>query len=81
MDIGISMDEGFILSNKYRRAIFNELATGEKNITRIAKKHRIIPTIAQRVIDDFIKGGIIEKTGNTYIFTKKGDKLVQTIGK
>ena len=75
------MDEGFILSNKYRRAIFNELATGEKNINRIAKKHRIIPKIAQRVLDDFIKGGIIEKTGNTYKFTKKGERLVQTIGK
>jgi predicted transcriptional regulator len=75
------MDEGFILSNKYRRAIFNELATGEKNISRIAKKHRIILKIAERVVDDFIKEDIIEKKGNSYEFTKKGEKLVQTIGK
>jgi len=58
------MDEGFILSNKYRRAIFDEFAAGEVNIRRIAKKHRIIQTVAQRVVDDFIKGGIVEKQGN-----------------
>lgn len=75
------MDEGFILSNKYRRAIFDELAAGEINIRRIAKKHRIIQTVAQRVVDDFIKGGIVEKQGNVYVFTKKGKKLVESIGK
>ena len=57
----MTMNEGFILSNKYRRAIFDELAAGETNIQRIAKKHRIIQTVAQRVVDDFIKNDIIEK--------------------
>ncbi|MFW6121038.1 MAG: winged helix-turn-helix domain-containing protein [Petrotogales bacterium] len=75
------MDEGFILSNKYRRAIFDEFAAGETNIKRIAKKHRIIPTIVQRVVDDFIKGDIIKKQGKKYVFTKKGEKLIETIGK
>ncbi len=75
------MDEGFILSNKYRRAIFDEFAAGEINIRRIAKKHRIIQTVAQRVVDDFIKNDIIEKQDNTYVFTKKGEKLVESIGK
>lgn len=75
------MDEGFILSNKYRRAIFDEFAAGEMNIRRIAKKHRIIQTVAQRVVDDFIKGNILEKRGNSYILTKKGKKLVESIGK
>ena len=77
----MTMNEGFILSNKYRRAIFDELAAGETNIQRIAKKHRIIQTVAQRVVDDFIKNDIIEKKENTYVFTKKGEKLVESIGK
>lgn len=76
----MTLDEGYILSNKYRRAIFEELASGEKNIFRIAKKHRIIKTIAQRVVDDFVKGGIVEKQGNSYVFTKEGEKLVESIG-
>ena len=77
----MTMNEGFILSNKYRRAIFDEFAAGETNIQRIAKKHRIIQTVAQRVVDDFIKNDIIEKQDNAYVFTKKGEKLVESIGK
>jgi predicted transcriptional regulator len=69
------MDEGFIISNKYRRSIFDELASGETDINRIAKKHRIINKIAIRVVNDFIKGDILEKRGNRYILTKKGEKL------
>lgn len=77
----MSMDEGFILSNKYRRAIFNDLAAGETSINRIAKKNRIVITIVNRVVDDFVKEDILEKDGNSYIFTKKGKKLVDSIGK
>ncbi len=73
------MDEGFILSNKYRRAIFDELASGETNIDRIAKKHRIIQRIAIKVANDFIEGGILEKKEGKYLFTKDGEKLAETI--
>jgi len=76
----MTIDEGFILSNKYRRAIFEGLASGEKNIYRIAKKHRIIKTVAQRVVDTFVDGGIVEKHGNNYVLTKEGEKLVESIG-
>jgi predicted transcriptional regulator len=75
------MDEGFIFSNKYRRAIFNELAAGETDIRRIAKKHHIIPMIAERVVNDFIANGIIKKQGKVYKFTEKGEKLVESIGR
>jgi predicted transcriptional regulator len=75
------MDEGFILANKFRRVIFDELVAGENDIKRIAKKNRMIPRVAQRIIDEFVSGGIIEKKGNRYIFTDEGKKLVQTIGK
>jgi predicted transcriptional regulator len=75
------MDEGFILANKFRRIIFDELVSGETDIKRITKKNRMIPRVAQRVIDEFITGGIIEKKGNTYVFTTEGKKLVETIGK
>lgn len=76
----MSIDEGFILSNKYRRAIFEELSSGEKNIQRIAKKHRIIPRVAQRVIQGFVDEGVVEKKGSSYILTKEGEKLSEQIG-
>ncbi len=76
------MDEGFILSNKYRRAIFDEFVAGETNIDQIAKKHHIVRIVAKRVLNDFIEGGIIkEKQNNKYVFTEKGQKLVETMGK
>jgi predicted transcriptional regulator len=75
------MDEGFILANKFRRVIFDELVAGENDIRRIAKKNRMIPRVAQRIIDEFVYAGIVEKKGNTYIFTDEGEKLVETIGK
>ena len=73
------MDEGFILSNKFRRAIFDELASGETDINRIAKKHHIIRGVALRVADEFINGGVLEKKGNKFILTKEGEKLVASI--
>ncbi|UCH71616.1 MAG: hypothetical protein JSW62_04255 [Thermoplasmatales archaeon] len=73
------MDEGFILSNKFRRVILDELASGETNIDRIAKKQRIIRNVAKRVVDDFIDGGILEKKGNKYILNDEGKKLVAYI--
>ena len=75
------MDEGFILSNKFRRLIFDELVAGEADIRRIAKKNRIIPLVAQRVIDEFVTGGIVVKKGNSYVFSDEGNKLVERIGK
>ena len=73
------MDEGYILSNKFRRTIFDGLASGETSIDRIAKKHRIIRTVAMRVVDDFISGGILEKKNNQYILTEEGKKLADNI--
>ena len=72
------MEEGFILSNKYRRVIFNELTSGEINLDRIAKKQHIVRKVVQRVIDEFMNSGIIEKKENTYILTEKGKKLHKT---
>jgi len=76
----MSMDEGFILANKFRRVIFDELISGEVDIVQIAKKNHIIPRVAQRIIDEFVTGGIVEKKGKIYVFTDEGKKLVETIG-
>jgi len=73
------MDEGYILSNKYRRAIFDGFALGESDLKLIAKKHRIIISVARRIVDDFIDGGILEKKGNKYLLTKEGEKLAKII--
>jgi len=73
------MDEGYILSNKFRRTIFDGFASGETNIDRIIKKHRIIKNVAIRVVNDFIDGGIVEKKNNQYFLTDEGKKLADNI--
>ena len=73
------MEEGYILSNKFRRTIFDGLASGETNLKIIIKKNRIIPMIANKIIDEFISGGVIEKKGNKYILTKEGNRLAAII--
>jgi predicted transcriptional regulator len=73
------MDEGFILSNKFRRAVFAELVSGETDIERIAKKHHIIRNVAIRIADDFIREKIIEKKDNRYFLTNDGEKLAANI--
>jgi len=73
------MDEGYILSNKYRRAIFDELASGESDVRRIAKKHHIVLPVVNKVIDDFMRGGVLLKKGSKYVFTEDGEKLVKSI--
>ncbi len=73
------MEEGYILSNKFRRAIFEGLASGETDLDLIAKKHRIILNVAKRIVDDFITGGILEKKGKKYILTEEGKKLAKII--
>jgi len=73
------MDQGFILSNKFRRAIFDGIIAGDTDINIIAKKHRIIKKIAINIVKDFINAGIIEKKDNKYLLTSKGRKLAETI--
>jgi predicted transcriptional regulator len=69
------MDEGFILSNKFRKAVFHELAAGESDIELIAKKHHIIPKVAKSIVEELIKGNVVEKKERRYVLTKEGEKL------
>ncbi len=73
------MDEGYILSNKYRKLIFEALYSGQSNIKFIAKKHRIVQSVAIMIIDDFEKQQLVEKKQNKYILTNKGKKIAETI--
>jgi len=71
------MDEGYILSNKFRRAVLEGFACGETDIKIISKKHRIIPRVAQKIQREFIENDIITKENNRYVLTKKGEKIAE----
>jgi len=73
------MDEGYILSNKFRVAVFEGFAAGETNINTIAKKHRIIPNVARKIAEDLVKTGYLEKKDNKYMLTRDGERVASKI--
>jgi predicted transcriptional regulator len=73
------MEEGFILSNKFRRAIFTEVVAGERDIGRISKKHRIPLSIAEKTIKELIEVGVIKEENNRYTLTREGEKAAYKI--
>lgn len=75
----IVMDEGYILSNKYRKAIFDSITAGDNNINVIVKKHRIVRRIADKIINDFKQNGLVTTKGNIVELTDEGEKLAEKI--
>ena len=73
------MDEGYILSNKFRKIVFDGFASGQSDIRLISKKYRIIPRVANKILNEFIENDIIEKKNNKYVLTKKGKKIAEII--
>ncbi len=69
------MEEGFIISNKIRKAVFIEIAAGEKSITRISKKHHLIEHVVKNAIEELKRHGIIEEKNDGYVLTDYGKKL------
>jgi len=69
------MEEGFIISNKIRKAIFFEVASGEKSLSRIIKKHHLIEHAARNAAAELEKHGFIEKKEDGYVLTDEGIKI------
>ncbi|HHO57349.1 MAG TPA: hypothetical protein ENJ70_02215 [Thermoplasmatales archaeon] len=71
----IKMEEGFIVSNKIRKAIFLEVASGEKSLSRIMRKHHLIEHAARNAIEELEEHGLIEKKEDGYELTEDGIKI------
>ncbi len=70
------IDEGFILSNKFRKAILIELASGEKKIKRIAKKHHLIERMVERAMKEIEEEKITREENGNYFLTDRGKKVL-----
>jgi predicted transcriptional regulator len=68
--------EGFIISNKIRKAVFSEIASGEHSIDKIAKKHHLLPRLVQHAVTEITDGELIEKTREGYQLTEHGKKIL-----
>jgi|Deesub1362A_J573_1020465.scaffolds.fasta_scaffold05063_4 predicted transcriptional regulator len=69
------MEEGFIISNKIRKAVFIEIASGEKSLSRLIKKHHLIEQAARNAIEELKEHGLIEEKEDGYVLTELGKKI------
>lgn len=72
-------NEGFILENKNRKAVFQELASGETDPERIAKKHHLIERVVDQVLDDLVEEELAEEDGGGYELTDEGESLAREL--
>lgn len=72
-------NEGFILENKNRKAVFQELASGETDAERIAKKHHLIERVVEQVLEDLVDEELAEQGGDGYELTDEGESLAREL--
>jgi len=72
------VEEGFIVSNKMRKAIFTEVASGETSLARIIKKHHLIEQAARTAAEELQQHALIEDVEGALQLTELG---VKTYGK
>ena len=68
-------EEGFILSNKHRKAVFQEIATGEISAKTIAKKHHLHHTMVENAVRDLREIELVTGHDNNLVLTSQGTKV------
>ena len=68
-------EEGFILSNKHPKAVFQEIAAGESSTKTIAKKHRLHHTMVENAVHDLQEVGLVTGNDNDLTLSEAGVKV------
>jgi hypothetical protein len=68
-------EEGFILSNKHRKAVFQEIAAGASSAKTIGKKHHLHHTMVENAVRDLKEIGLITGSANELALTEHGIKV------
>ncbi len=72
------INDAFVESDKFRKAVFTEIAAGESDPERIAKKHHLIQRAVERAVDDLVDHDLIEEAGDDgYQLTDEGEKYAE----
>lgn len=70
----MTINDAFIESDKFRRAVFTEITAGESDPERIAKKHHLVQPAVDRAVGDLEEHELIEETDEGYVLTDKGER-------
>jgi predicted transcriptional regulator len=69
------LNAGFVAESKNRKAVFAEVAAGETDAERIARKHRLIPRATLEALDQLQGAGLVSKTKEGYTLTADGERV------
>lgn len=68
------INDAFVESDKFRRAVFTEIAAGESDPDRIAKKHHLVKPAVKRAVQDLVDHELIEETDDGLQLTDQGEE-------
>ena len=68
------INDAFVESDKFRRAVFTEIAAGETDPDRIAKKHHLIKPAVKRAVADLEEHDLIQAVDGGYELTEDGER-------
>lgn len=72
------INDAFVESDKFRKAVFTEIAAGESDPARIAKKHHLIERAVDRAVEDLVDHDLIEADGEDgYQLTDEGERYAE----
>ena len=73
--------EGFVVAHKTRFAVFTEIAAGESQAERIAKKHRLVEPAVRMALKELVEHGVLVQRDGGYALTPEGERVAGEIRK
>ena len=73
------MKAAFILEDKNRLALFNDLAKDRQNVKVLMRKNHMLENAARRALDSMEEEGLVIREGDRYQLTLEGKGLVTRV--
>jgi predicted transcriptional regulator len=75
------MKEGFVVSGRFRKAVFSAIASGDSSIETIIKKERLQRPQAEGALKELVESGLVEDRDGKIALTEEGEKTLAALKK
>lgn len=75
----VPMGVGFVAASPHRRAVLTEVAAGERDAARIARKHRLVPRIVESALEELAGAGLVARGAEGCVLTPEGERTVREL--
>jgi|APFre7841882724_1041349.scaffolds.fasta_scaffold25831_2 predicted transcriptional regulator len=73
------MKAAFILEDKSRLTLFNDLAKDRQTVKALTRKNHMLENVARRALDSMEEEGLVIREGDRYQLTVEGKGLVNKV--